>query len=1057
MARISTNNNVQLNPQNPTPQTPATATPNPAPGVKPINTNNQQASVNKWETFNETWGANTPLWDFMNKVWDTMWEAVGKPIMAGVQTYQDAKAGAEYLNQNKMENTAWGYNYTLDSTMWINEQGKLNALAWAGSLVGIPQTNNRLIPYNWKKATGSASRPTFEKSGVEHWVANAEQPAEEAAVQPEQAAETSGTVDNSAATNTPVVGGGTYTVTTDKNGNVVLKNADVNISQYWDDSSEKNYNNPELWWGENSKYTWEYTKNSQIWYDPNATLDNLDPNYKYWWDAQLANSESAWYIARRNDQIASALYNAWLTSITDVAEFLNNQPWFQNSNANERANTINSIWKRLGQMESENAQTQGAAAWTNNPADLSQMQSDLANKWGQLYGKVTADSNQPVETLADANSVFASMAESRLNTVKSLQSMDSTSIAVSIISWYTPGGDQGIRDLMQYDPAKYAEVQEAMKTIRGQMNINSITNGTDDYSTMVGSSNIESDKTDFAFNNSTSTTSAADILKSVNSTLSSNENASSAEETMAAIENDMAMLKNRLKNLKKEANSVFKGDVPQYIVNAYVSNRTAEIQNEMSVLEDRYNAAYTRYQNEWERTKWQAEFWLKQQELQLKKESMAWDQYMDKQGLTLKWADYNNTTNWTTPISTLSQAEAISTLQDFISTYTEWTSWGQCGTFVKRYLSQLGINLPGISSLASKVALVDPNITDPREWDVVIMDSKNYPENWHIAIVSSVDDDGTIHLLESNWNGDEKVHTTRTIKPGQKWVYGYYRPTGTTATWASSIFVKDGKFQRKDGETLDVTVSDILPTLTQAQQEAVFWLIDLRTDPSTITKRNYWDWFENIKAAALQIDPSWSEDKFKNKQKVKQEWNTSTKNGSNSRNWTAIATAKEIYELADEIGNANWKDWNSMVNFFKKKLSAEDFTRLSTKLDIMASEYAWALKWGNAAPTTPEIEEKKDLIATNLGSWAMKVAAAEMVRALYNKNANEAQNYKWETLEKPNLVVTKDVADRMYNELGFTDLWEYYNYTPWYWDLDIFINGGGSATAVYSAADILSA
>ena len=36
---------------------------------------------------------------------------------------------------------------------------------------------------------------------------------------------------------------------------------------------------------------------------------------------------------------------------------------------------------------------------------------------------------------------------------------------------------QQMRDLMQYDPAKYQEVKQAEKQIRGQMNINSITSG----------------------------------------------------------------------------------------------------------------------------------------------------------------------------------------------------------------------------------------------------------------------------------------------------------------------------------------------------------------------------------------------------------------------------------------------------------------------------------------------------------------------------------------------------------------------------------------------------
>ena len=93
-----------------------------------------------------------------------------------------------------------------------------------------------------------------------------------------------------------------------------LQNADVNLSQYWDDSSAANYNNQSLWGWQNQKYTWENTLGSQVAYNPNATVEWLDPNYKYGQAAQMANSQNANYIASRNDEIASALYNAWKTN-----------------------------------------------------------------------------------------------------------------------------------------------------------------------------------------------------------------------------------------------------------------------------------------------------------------------------------------------------------------------------------------------------------------------------------------------------------------------------------------------------------------------------------------------------------------------------------------------------------------------------------------------------------------------------------------------------------------------------------------------------------------------
>jgi hypothetical protein len=64
----------------------------------------------------------------------------------------------------------------------------------------------------------------------------------------------------------------------------------------------------------------------------------------------MKNSEEAGYIMRRNDNIASALYNEGKTSKQDVSDFLYGQKGFNNSELNERFNTIDSVYKRLGQI-----------------------------------------------------------------------------------------------------------------------------------------------------------------------------------------------------------------------------------------------------------------------------------------------------------------------------------------------------------------------------------------------------------------------------------------------------------------------------------------------------------------------------------------------------------------------------------------------------------------------------------------------------------------------------------------------------------------------------------
>ena len=105
------------------------------------------------------------------------------------------------------------------------------------------------------------------------------------------------------------------------------------------------------------------------------------------------------------------------------------------------------------------------------------MENDLNKSTaGELYGKVTADQDTHIKTLEDDNSVYKVMNESRIAAYKQLRGMDSQAIAASIVSGVMATDSQSMRDLMQYDPDKYEYVMQAVKQMRGQQNINSITN-----------------------------------------------------------------------------------------------------------------------------------------------------------------------------------------------------------------------------------------------------------------------------------------------------------------------------------------------------------------------------------------------------------------------------------------------------------------------------------------------------------------------------------------------------------------------------------------------------
>ena len=694
-----------------------------------------------------------------------------------------------------------------------------------------------------------------------------------------------------------------------------------------------------------------------------------------------------------------------------------------------------------------------------NEEAIANMESDLnqSTAW-KLYGKVTADQNTVIKTLQDDNSVYRSMTESRISTFKDLQTMDNWAIAAAIIANAMPSDSQAMRDLMQYDPAKYQEVQNQIKQLKWQMTINSITNG-DTYPTFNNGNAITNDISDFAATYSNWTTSTADILKNVNSSLNSNEAASTASETMASIESDMAVLQNRLKNLKKEASTVFKWDVPQYIVNAYVANRTAEIQDQMSILENRYNSAQSRYQQEWERTKRAAEFDLKKQELAMKRESMALDDWSTRQWIALKRAALNGTTNWTTPLSTLTVQESMNVLSNFSSSYANNSYGWQCGTFVKRYLSQIGVNLPNVSSLDSKMSLIDPKITDASDGDVIIMTSSKYPNNWHMAIVESVDDDGTLHLLESNWNNDELVHR-RTVSPNDKSILGYYRPTW----WSSSGSAYEGKnvsngiFTRNDGLQLDVGSSVLFNSLNDTDKKTVIWLLNLQTDPNSLTTRMWYDkgQAQKLLNAAQDINPAWKQDDYSNWQKVRQQWEKGKQWGWISRNWTAMKAAKELYEMADEIDK-----FPSMTLNWLKNAAAEEFwdpkiVKFKTTLEWFVTEAAGALKWWNAANATQDVARMDEILNQKMTKNQLKTSIRQLVDLLYGKNESEAMSYGEATYLKPNTPRIKEVADWMYNDLWIRGQEIYYNYTPDGW-WNVFGNSTPSSKqSQYTVQDILS-
>ena len=836
-------------------------------------------------------------------------------------------------------------------------------------------------------------------------------------------------------------------------------NANLNYFQYWDDS-----NPAQQWqkWGMNEKYTGEWVKTSNLEYDENIKTSDLDPNYLYWEAAKNRNSKEAWYIARRNDMIASALYNEWKTSREDVANFLASQNEWMNSTEADRANTIESVWKRLGEMQPKEEER----------PDISTMEEDLnKDTSGKIYGKATAEEWEPtdwIKTLADDNSVFKMMNAARISTVEDMLNMWVDNLAAMLYTGSNVFSEQAWRDYKKYYPDMSAQVDQKVKELRVQENVQKIASWSSNYTTVADNVNTNNEATGYAVNATTSSTQATQLLKSIDSILESNDTAKSAQDLMGSIEKDMATLKNRLRNLKSEASSVFKWDAPDYLVNAYINNKSQEIQNQLSILEDRYDAAYNRYKTELSHAEWEAEYWLKKDTLDLEDWKVKnWVGSSTSWTATMRTERNNNPTAMTTDVAKMLGWELG-------VDYEIWDSF-TTSSWQTLYTAKL-IGDP----IETTIRLIDrwiANGIDPFyranwQWRWSYISSIWITKDKWLKMTDAEKADVIKKMLQHEWwkleNMTYYINQTSTTQAYnedhaayyQKFLDADYTATSRPETIAKNLWYgtvanfrnaanawkaaekkrieeqaanKPAKWKRKDGEEFDMSDTPTYDSLTYDQQNIVQQLLNLNKNPATVTKRQYWDDFERILSAVKEINPNWSDADYWQADKVKKEWNTSSKNGSNSRNWTAIATAMDIYDIADEFGNLKWKDWNGMLNKLKDKLSDEAYTKLLINLEVLASEYAWALKGNNAAPTEQEINDKKEILAANLWAWAMKEAAIAVAKTLYNKNANEADNYKNATLVKPPLVVTEDVADWMYYTAWIKSLPDKYQYTPSKW------------------------
>jgi len=132
--------------------------------------------------------------------------------------------------------------------------------------------------------------------------------------------------------------------------------------------------------------------------------------------------------------------------------------------------------------------------------------------------------------------------------------------------------------------------------------------------------------------------------------------------------------------------------------------------------------------------------------------------------------------DWTMSFKYLGNTQANNLSQglaNFVLEHPVNSKWGQCWSFVNDYLEDLWLGRLFWNEYSQKQSIKNTDVATV--WSVAIMPSSTSPKNWHVAIVTSINNEKwTVTVVESNWWKDEKVHT-REVKMSD--IYWYYAPS----------------------------------------------------------------------------------------------------------------------------------------------------------------------------------------------------------------------------------------------------------------------------------------
>ncbi|MDR0650265.1 MAG: hypothetical protein LBG59_02405 [Candidatus Peribacteria bacterium] len=256
----------------------------------------------------------------------------------------------------------------------------------------------------------------------------------------------------------------------------------------------------------------------------------------------------------------------------------------------------------------------------------------------QLFGKLITGQDT---TSVDPHSVEYQRAENRAREVNKIAALGAQGIVDGLAGGSILKGSRALQDIAQYYPELQKEIQAIQKQQQDLDMANSLSTGKTQGSMVINTTQDQqavNDSLNQTVANMGGTQEAYDILQE---SISKDTDLQYFSDKSAYYASEIDKLDQTIDNLGQDIRKRMGADTPEYMIQAYINNRSGKLYQNRNQLLRQYNQYTAMYQSRVEEIEREKEWEYKERQLAMQQQQYDRSWAMDQSSNALNWSKFN--------------------------------------------------------------------------------------------------------------------------------------------------------------------------------------------------------------------------------------------------------------------------------------------------------------------------------------------------------------------------------------------------------------------------------